>query len=121
MINRHLLPHASYCKCCGYDWGEIRTFSYEVCPCCFSEQAVDDLTIRDVRKCRANWVKEGFPWLSLVHDEGTREITIAELKNKLNRDPTEEEITQQLLMDGDIPPEGWNPIQQMLKIDPIFY
>lgn len=122
------LKEVTYCKCCGFDFGQITSGNYWICDCCYCETECHDCFQNELREYRADWVEAGMPWRDIDYNQTSATFVVnerrrvrSELKETLERDPRPAEVEEHMKQYYKAPPEGWNPIQQMLKIDPIFY
>ena len=119
----------SYCKCCGYDYGEVMpSYCFHICPCCDCEIGCHDTLLTKLRRYRATWVEAGMPWREKDYDKTPVNETAqyeremeAKLKERLRRKPRPAEIEEYMKQFYVTPPEGWNPIKQLLNLDPVFY
>jgi hypothetical protein len=54
------------CRVCGFDDGDVRwgpgAPEYVICPACWGESGVDDLTVAAARAYRSRWLAAGAPW-----------------------------------------------------------
>lgn len=112
----------TYCKSCGYDFREVIDGTYFICPCCFCEESNDDYTLESLREYRAEWVKHGMQWIGSSPDtfsfEEWKKLNYSQ-KTLLIKNWDKKSIYNDFT--NSLPPPNWNPIHQMLKIDPIFY
>ena len=117
----------TYCKCCGYDFGGI-VCQDDICIGCDCHAGCHDIDLKNLRRYRATWVEAGMPWRDIdfeknpVNDVAQYEREMeAKLKERLRRKPRPAEIEEYMKQFYVTPPEGWNPIKQLLNLDPVFY